>query len=186
LEVFRYISVAYSVLFAATALRLIDGLPHATARAHRYWVHCAYIVLILAGTVLNFWNLLQFRNAEWRLPEFVLVLGTPGVLYFLASTLVPTNPEAVSSWKDFYYAKRLRFFYGVVAWGLASALNTTAMLDMPAVHPQRGAQLALLILGVVGVSSARPSVHQGLVFGAGALAVLWAFVISLYGGMSNQ
>ncbi len=182
MSTFEYVATAYSVIFAAIALRLIGGLPHAFEKARRYWVHATLLTLLLLGLVQTFWNLLQYRDADWNLVHFFLILTIPGVLYFIASCAIPENPEAVSSWHDYYYAKRAKIYSGVLIWGVVAALNTTLLLGLPDVHAQRINQLGLVAIGAIGLSSARPSVHRTLVFVAAAVTVSSTVVILLRGG----
>ena len=161
---FEYVSIAYALVFSATALRLIGGLPYALGGERAYWVHTAFVFLALLGTVVNFWSFLGYSEADWNLGRFALLLLVPGVVYYVACSVVPDDPSSIDSWETLYYAKRTRFFSGLLAWGLIAALNTTVLLEMPALHPTRAAQLGLCVLGVGGLSSPRHSVHRVLVF----------------------
>jgi hypothetical protein len=182
---FEYVSIAYALVFSATALRLIGGLPHALNRDRSYWVHTAFVVLILIGTALNFWTFLAYRETDWNLARFGLLLLTPGVLYFIACSAVPDDPGSVESWKSFYYAKRTQFFAGLVGWGLITTLNTTVLLEMPALHPTRFAQLGLLVLGVSGLSSGRHTVHRTIVFVAVGVVAIAIVVFFTPGSMAR-
>ena len=180
MNTFEYISIAYSLLFSATALRLIGGLPHAFSKARRYWVHAAAVVLLLFGIVLNFWSVLQFREVDWNLFRFVVLLAIPGILYFIACSAIPDNPAEIESWENLYYAKRKQLYSGVLAWGLALGLNNSILLDLSLFHPVRVVQLGLVILGASGLASARPSVHRTLIFVATAVAALSAVIILFF------
>lgn len=182
---FEYLSIAYGLLFSAVALRLIGGLPHALNRTRGYRAHATAVILLLVGTVLNFWNFLQYRNVDWTLLSFAQLLATPGIIYFLTLSLVPDDPGAVDSWESFYFAKRTQFFSGMIAWGLCAALNTTSLLHMSPFHRQRVVHLGLIVIGAVGLSSPRPSVHRALGFVACAVVAI-SIAILFFGGVSPR
>ena len=174
---FEYLAIAYSLLFSATALRLIGGLPHIFRREARYNVHAALVVLILFGTVQNFWVVLSYQNIEWTFPRFIRLLAVPGTLYFIASTLVPDDPNIIESWKKYYFEKRVQLYSGIMGWMLLAFVNTTFTLGMPLAHPARGVQLGLFAVGVCGLSSARPLVHQILIGCIFLLALAFGIVV---------
>lgn len=185
MDTFEFLSIAYALVFSATALRLIGGLPYVFGGERAYWIHTAFVVLILFGTVLNFWGFLAYRGTDWDLARFVLLLLIPGVLYFVACSIIPDDPSSIESWQSLYYAKRTHFFSGLVAWGLIAALNTTVLLEMPALHPTRALQLGLLVLGVSGLSSARHSVHRAIVLVAAAVVAMAVVILFAPGSMAR-
>ena len=160
---FEYLAIAYSLLFSATALRLIGGLSHVFSRQRRYGVHAAAVVIILCATVQNFWAVLSYRDLEWTFIRFIGLLAVPGTVYFVASTLIPDNPGLIESWERHYFEKRIQYFSGLVGWSLLSFLNTTYTLGMPLATPVRGVQLGMLVMGVCGLISARPLVHKFII-----------------------
>ena len=174
MNTFEYIAIAYSLLFSALALRLIGGLRFVFNPERRYWVHAAVVVIVLLATTINFWAYLGNREVEWTLLRFLAVLGVPGTLYFLASTLVPDDPALVASWETYYFEKRIPIYASVVLWGCLSAANNTFLLQMPATHPGRAVQLSIVAIGAWGLLFARPLAHKllvGLMMLACALAV---------------
>ena len=185
MSTFEYLSIAYGLLFSAVALRLISGLPYALSGSRGYLPHATAVVLLLIGTVLNFWNFLQYRSVYWNLLSFSQLLATPGIIYFLALSLVPDEPGSVDSWEDFYYAKRTQFFSGMIVWGLCAALNTITLLAMPPFHRQRVVHLGLIAIGVCGLSSARPFVHRALVLVACAVIAI-STAILFFGGVNSR
>ena len=112
MTLFEYLAIAFSLVLSFSAIRLVGGLPHALRREGRYWVHVAFVVGLLFSVTNAFWVFWSFREISWNYPKFLLALLNPGILYLLAATLVPENPETVRSWRDHYYAVRRRFFIG--------------------------------------------------------------------------
>ena len=163
MTLFEYLAIAFSLLFSFSAMRIVGGLPHATHGSGRYWIHLCFACFQLLLTVLIFWLFWTFRNVAWTLPTFLLVLTSPGLLYYNACTLIPENPAAVESWHDYYYFVRRRYFIGLSCWVLAIITISTIVLDLPLLHPLRVGHVALLSAGVVGAVSANPRVHANLV-----------------------
>jgi hypothetical protein len=136
---------------------------------------------MLLAILLNFWAFLSYRDAEWSLVRFVGVLAIPGALYFIAAMLVPDDPRLIESWRTHYFDKRVPYFSGIVAWGLLAAFNTTLVLGLDLTHPSRATQLAIVTVGVCGLASTRPIVHQSLVvlgfLGVAMGALIFAAVV---------
>lgn len=163
MTLFEYLAIAFSLLFSFSVMRLVSGLPHAVRRGRRYWIHLSFVCLQLFATVLIFWLFWSLRTVVWNFPAFMLVLTSPGLIYYNACTLIPENPSAIESWSDYYYSVRTRYFIGISCWMLAAATISTVVLELPLLHPARGAQAAFFAAGVVGATSASPRVHAGLV-----------------------
>ena len=174
---FEYLAIAYSLIFSATALRLVGGLSHTFRKGHRYTVHAGFVVLILFGTVLNFWSFLSYRGVDWTFARFIAMLAIPGTLYFVASTLIPDDPSLIERWKDHYFQRRIQLFSGIAGWGALTLANTTFILDHPFDHPARSVQLGLLFVGICGLGSARPVVHKVLVGVMLLLAMVFPLIV---------
>ena len=171
---FEYLAIAYSMLFSVTALRLVGSLPHVFRRERRYGVHAATVVLLIFGTVLNFWTFLGYRGIEWTFARFLGLLAVPGTLYFMASMLVPDDPNLIESWKEHYYHRRVHYYSGMIGWSVIANVNTTFILGLPLTHPIRGVLLGLLAMGVCGLSSERTIVHKIIVGIAAVLLLAFA------------
>jgi hypothetical protein len=135
------------------------------------------VVLILLGTVQNFWVFLGYQHIEWTFARFIGLLAVPGTLYFIASMLIPDNPSIIESWKKHYFERRVQLFSGIIGWMLLALVNTTFTLGMPLTDPARGVQLGLFAVGVCGLSSARPLVHQILVGVILVLALAFGIIV---------
>jgi hypothetical protein len=169
---FEYVAVAFSLVFSYTALRLVGGLPSALEGSRRYWVHATLVVGQLFSTAAVFWLFWSFRDVEWTFPRFLLVLASPGLVYYNACALVPENPSEVQSWRVHYFAARKRYYLGVALWALVVVTTSTLLLDMPIAHPARVVQAGALGIGVLGASTADPRAHAGI---AAFLVVLMLF-----------
>lgn len=167
------------MVFSSIALRLIGGLPHAFHYERRYWVHAAVVVILLQATVQNFWGFLGYRDAEWTLARFAGALAIPGAFYFIASATIPDEPARIESWKEHYFDRRVRLYSGIIFWMCLTAINDAVLLDMPLKHPARAIQLAVVAVGLSGLASARPIVHQILVGLMLIVSAMSAFILML-------
>ena len=166
-------------------MRLIGGLPHAFHHERRYWVHAAVVVILLQAIVQNFWGFLGYRDAEWTLVRFAGALAIPGTFQFIAVAAIPDDPARIGSWEEHYFNRRVRLYSGLVCWGCLIAINDSVLLDMSLLHPARAIQLAVVAVGLSGLASARPVVHQllvGLMLIASAMS---AFILMLPGATAR-
>ena len=159
MTLFEYLVIAFALLFSFAGMRLVGGLPHALQLGRRYWVHVLFVCWQLLITIGIFWVFWSFRNVTWNFPTFLLVLVSPGLIYYNACALIPENPSAVESWHAYYYSVRSRYFVGVILWGLVIVVISTVVLQMPLLDPARIGQAAIVGSGVVGAVSASHRVH---------------------------
>jgi hypothetical protein len=179
---FEYLAIAFSLLFSFAAVRLVGGIPYALAPGRRYWVHLSLVFHELLRVAAGFWAFWSFRSITWTFPTYLLALVGPGLVYFLAATLVPADPTEVDSWKDFYFGVRRRYFLGIIIWAVAIATTTTVLVEMPLFHPFRLVQLGVLAFGVVGATFASHRVQAGLALVSLVLPAIAALTVLLRPG----
>ena len=184
MNLFEYLSIAYSLVFSFAAIRLVAGLPHAVASTRRYYVHISHVFLILFATVTLFWGFWSFRDLQWNLFRFISLLAGPGLVYFLACTLIPDEPSSVSSWRHYFYSVRRPYFIGLCLWVLLQIMNTTLLLKMPVLHPFRVVQLLILAMGVVGSATDNPTIQRLIAIGSWVVAAITSFVLFLPGSLA--
>jgi hypothetical protein len=182
---FEYLAIAYSLVFSSAAIRLVSGLPHAIRGGRRYHVHLLHVFLLLFALILVFWGFWSFRDIQWNLFRFLSLLTGPGLLYFLACTLVPDSPSAVTSWKDHFLSIRRPYFLGLSLWVVPLSINTTMLLDVPLLHPARAVHLAILSMGVIGATTSNPVAHTIMAIGGMVVVVFAAAVVFLPGSLAG-
>jgi hypothetical protein len=136
---FEYLAIAYSLVLSFAAIRLVAGLPHAIDPSRRYWVHVAYVCAGVFAALALFWAHWSTREVAWTFPGFVVNLAGPGIVYFLSCTMIPDDPSAVRSWRDYFFSVRRRYFGGLCVWAVIMVVNTTFFLDAPLVFCSSGA-----------------------------------------------
>ena len=91
---FEYLAIAYGLLLSLSAVRLLNGLSHVLHSARRYWTHAIWACLLLVSALLLFWQHWSTINVQWTFLTFVMNLAGPGMIYFLACTLIPDEARA--------------------------------------------------------------------------------------------
>jgi hypothetical protein len=181
---FEYLSIAYSLVFSFAAIRLVAGLPHAMRSEKRDLVHLSHVLLVLFATVALFWGFWSFRDLEWNLLRFVSLLAGPGVVYFMACTLIPDEPSSIESWRVYFYSIRRPYFMGLCFWAILQISNTSFLLRMPLLHPFRFVQLSILTLGVAGLMTDRPAIQRTLAIGSWVIAAVASAALFLPGSLA--
>lgn len=162
MTLFEYLSIAFSLVFSFSAMRILGGLAHVLDGRRRYWVHVIFVVCTLFVTAVGFWNLWNFRDAEWSLAQFFLVLSIPGALYFVSCALVPENAAAIPSWHDYYYEVRRRYFAGLAVLIAAISVSQGVVLEVPLLSFARTPQWIAGSVAIAGLASTNERLHAGL------------------------
>jgi hypothetical protein len=179
---FEYLAAANTLILSFAVARIIGGLAAAFAPARRYWIHLALITALSMTIATWFWGFWSFRAVEWTFARFLVVLMPAVTLQFLAATLIPSSPDQVESWREFYFSVRLWYFGGWIALALILAVAPTILVDLPIIHRARAGQVALLLLGAIGFYSDSPRVHAGLAVAALCMVAVGVFVIFAQAG----
>ncbi len=179
MTLFEYLAVFVSIVLSFGVIRLLDGLPPAVTRGHRYWLHTTWLVTVLWLHVQYWWVLWSYNaGVAWNYPRFVLVLASPLLLYSLAITLVPRDPGAVGSWRDHFYRVRARFFSLYACWMLAAGLANWWVLGQPFLNRLRLGQGTFVVLFLIGATTRKPWYHGLLAVLIVLMAVV--FITSLF------
>ena len=173
MTLFEYLAMAFSLLFSISTMRLVGGVPHVLRSHRRYWVHATLVAWHQFLTIAMFWAFFSYHQVTWTFPGFVLALGSPVLIYFTATTLVPEDAQDVQSWREYHMSVYRRYFGGLIAWQSVVLLGDLLVLDQPLRHPVRLVQGASLLLFAVGAVTSRSAVQA---FVVGSLVVLMAAV----------
>ena len=126
---FEYLSVAVSIVLSISAAQILLNLRSVFDSASRYWVHAAWVVIVLLTHLLAWWGIWAYRVVEsWTLATFALLLINPGVLLVVSSTLV--DKSASESWKTHYFSIRIPFFAAFLIIGMSTILRDWILLDL--------------------------------------------------------
>lgn len=160
MTLFEYLAVAVSIVLSFGAVRLLDGLPYALSREHRYWPHTIWMINLLWLHIQFWWVFWSYsRVTSWSYAQFLLAVAGPGLLYSLANTGLSSSPSAVTSWEAHFYGIRQRFFLLFACLYFVLGLSGWLILEVPFFDPLRIVQASVIVVSLVGARWATPAVH---------------------------
>jgi len=160
MTLFEYIAIAFSMMLSITVLRALSVVPYAVQAGKRYWIYLIWLFTTLMGVILLFWTYWWYRDLEWNIVSFLIVLASPAVLYVYVSILVPENAADVTSWREYFYSVRVRFFLTGLAWVI---VTFAAGIVFPIQSIEVFFGIALVLMNVIGAVSSKPRVQAVLV-----------------------
>ena len=158
MDLFSYLTIVFSLLYSVAILRLIGGLSSAFKKESRYWVHLIFVFVTIISIIFSFWTFWAFKDVDWTLPRVLLHLIVPTIYYFMASLLIPENPNEIKSWKDYYFLHKNKYFIAVLIT-IIYVFISGFIHDLPFNHPSRIGQLFGLIPIIFGLKSSNHFVH---------------------------
>ncbi len=173
MTLFEYLAAGYTLVLSFAVIRALGGIAHAVHPARRYWVHVVWLAVILFASLGTFWAFWSYREVEWTLIRFALLLAVPALQYVFCSLLVPPDPSSVTSWRDYFFDVRIPLFATGVLMTATVVVGSTVVLGVSLTHPVRLAQLTMMALFAIGLASDKPSVHSVL---AAALSCIMVVV----------
>ena len=162
MDLFSYLTIALSFVYTAAVLRLIGGVSSATNKESRYSVHLILIIVSVLSIILSFWTTWALKEIEWTLPKFLLTLIDPILAYFIATVLVPDNPNEIKSWRKYYYNNKTKYFTTLLIFILYIQVHGTVLLNQELNHPAKFAALIGLIPVFLGFKSSNHKVHLSI------------------------
>jgi hypothetical protein len=182
---FEYLAIAYSLVLSIAVTRVLGGLSAALFGEGRYWIHLAWVVHVLGSSLIVFWNFWMYRDIEWTLPRFMLVLASPALLLVQATQIIPVDPSKVESWRDYFLATHKRLYATIATWIVIVSLSSSVILTIPLFSPFRLVSASMFLLFLYGIWSQRTAVH-GLIVVANIAGMLFMmlFIFALPGGLT--
>lgn len=169
MTLFEYLAAGYVLMLSFAVLRAVSGVPYAVASSGRYWVHIFWLTTSLGICLIAFWAFWSYREVEWTIFRFMRSLAVPALAYAYVSLLVPPDPAAVESWRDYFFDVRIPLFSTSVALQSMVVINVHADLGLSLFQPPLVGNLVHVALSVIGVASARPRVHAAMALAYGLL-----------------
>lgn len=164
MTLFEYVSAAHTLLLTFAAARILAGVPSALEPRRLYWVYLSWVCLAIMFCLASFWALWSYREIEWTLPRLVSLLATPALIYVFSAILVPGDSSDIDSWKDYFFAVRLRLFVGGLVMILSIMFSNQLIAGVSSLHRSQFPLYLLLGVFAVGAISDRPRIHNILAF----------------------
>ena len=186
MDLFNYISIALSFVYTAAVLRLLGGISAATNKQSRYSVHLILIIVVIVSIVISFWGTWALRDVEWKLYKFILALIDGAFYYFIATVLVPENPNEVESWKSYYYNIKHKYFYASLFFLFYVQIHSIVLTDQELLHPARLGNLIALVPIYFGIKSFNHKVHLGIAIYYIIFVTIMVFTIAAEPGWTDS
>ena len=162
MTLFEYISIATSLILSFSLARTLTNLVPIFAPEHRYWVHGAWVLVVLANHAHLFWQIWLFQGVEvWTLVEFVLLLMGPIMLLIGASLLVPVG--AMPDYRIYFESIRGPFYSVLIVISVQPIPLLYLLYDIPLIHPLHLSSLIFASAAVVGLVGRKRSIDKVLV-----------------------
>lgn len=178
MDFFNYILIAFSFVYTAAVLRILGGISAATNKERRYSIHLIFLVVILISIVISFWGIWALRDVEWKLYKFILALMDGALYYFIATVLIPENPNEIESWKDYYYKNKHKLFYGMLFFLFYVQIHSVVLIEQELIHPARLGNLIALIPIYLGIQSKNHKIHFGIAIYYLIFVIMMVFTIA--------
>jgi hypothetical protein len=174
----------YSIVAGLGISKLVQGLGamiEARSRILRYWVHSAWLIVIMAAHVVTIFALIRFStNAHWTVFNVMLTLSMPLLLYLISVLIVPTIGETEQVDFRAYFYRNRRWFYSLLIAltlvGMAVQISVEHRPDWSSGGPLR----AIAVLSLAGgLASERPAVQSVVVLVLLAVIATGATLVSI-------
>jgi len=160
---YQHVVVVMSIVLGLSLTQLLKGLAQLYRTRNRvrpYWLHTAWVVLLVFFSLVLWWLFWNYRSIEdWSFFRFVLYLSPMIVFYFLTSIVIPDPSDPVTSYKDYYFSSRAGFF-GTFALQIVLAHAAGVVVrGLPLLDPADPLRLAMVALLLIAMRSASARVH---------------------------
>lgn len=160
---YQHVVVVMSIVLGLAVTQLLRGIAQvyrARARVRPYWLHGAWVALLLLFSLLLWWTYWNYRDiAEWNFLLFVLYLSPTMIFSFATALAFPDPAEPARDMREYYFSNRVGIFgtlalYGVMAGVTAVVVRGLALLDLSNL-----VRLILVVLLVVAMRASSERVH---------------------------
>jgi hypothetical protein len=175
---YQHVVVVMSIVLGLSVTQLLKGLAQLYRTRNRvrlYWLHTAWIVLLVFFSLVLWWLHWNYRSIEeWSFFRFVLYLSPMIVFYFLTSIVIPDPSDPVTSYKEYYFSSRVGFFGTFALQVVLAHVAGVVVRHLPLVDHSDAFRLAVVVLLLIAMRSASERVHA-VVFTLCAIVIV-AFI----------
>jgi hypothetical protein len=111
---YQHVVVVGSIVLGLSVTQLLNGLAQLYRTRNRvqpYWLHTAWVVLLIVFSLLLWWLFWSYRSIEeWTFLRFVLYLSPMVVFYLLTSIVIPDPSDPVTDDRAYYFSTRVGLF----------------------------------------------------------------------------
>lgn len=177
---YQHVVVVMSIVLGLAVTQLLRGIAQlyrTRKRVRPYWLHGAWIVLLVLFSLLLWWTYWNYRSiAEWDFFRFVLYLSPTIVFYFLTALVIPDPADPVNDLKQYYFANRVGFFGTFAVYGVLAGVTAVTVRGLSVLDTSNVFRLALVLLMLLAMRSASERVHAVVL----VLSAVLMFVFILF------
>lgn len=160
---YQHVVVVMSIVLGLSVTQLLKGLAQlyrTRNRVQTYWLHTAWVVLLIFFSMLLWWLFWNYRSIEeWSFFKFIVYLSPMIVFYFLTSIVIPDPSDPVTNYKEYYFSTRFGFF-GTFTLQVVLALAAGVIVrGLPLLDPSNLFRLATVVLLLTAMRSFSERVH---------------------------
>ena len=178
---YQHVVVVMSIVLGLSVTQLLKGLAQLYRTRNRvrpYWLHTAWVVLLIFFSLLLWWLFWNYRSVEeWNFFRFIVYLSPMIVFYYLTSIVIPDPSDPVTSYREHYFSSRVGFF-GTFAVQIVLAHTAGVVVrGLPLLDPSNLFRVATLVLLLIAMRSASERVHAVVLV---VCAILIVAFVSLF------
>src|SRR5687767_12654865 len=152
---YQHVVVVMSIVLGLSVTQLLNGLAQLYRTRNRvrpYWLHTAWVVVLIFYSLLLWWLFWNYRSIEeWSFFRFVVYLSPMIVFYFLTSIVIPDPSETPASYKEYYFSSRVGLF-GTFALQIVLAHTAGVVVrGLPLMDPSNLFRLATVLLLLIAM-----------------------------------
>jgi hypothetical protein len=175
---YQHVVVVMSIVLGLSVTQLLKGLAQLYRTRNRvptYWLHTAWVVLLIFFSLVLWWLFWDYRSIEeWSFFRFILYLSPMIVFYFLTAIVIPDPSDPVSNYKEYYFSSRVGFFGTFALQVVLAHAAGVVVRGLPLLDPADPVRLAIVVLLLIAMRSTSERVHA-VVFASCAIAIV-AFI----------
>ena len=172
---YQHVVVVMSIVLGLSVTQLLKGLAQiyrTRKRVRPYWLHTAWVALLVVFSLLLWWLFWNYRSIEeWSFIRFVLYLAPMIVFYFLTAIVTPDPSDPVTDYKEYYFSSRVGFFGTFALQVLLAHAAGVIIRGLPLLDPSDAFRLAMVVLLLIAMRSRSERVHA-VVFTLFAIAIV--------------
>lgn len=170
---YEHVVVVMSIVLGLAITQLLKGaaqLYRGRTRVRTYWLHWAWVVLLVFFSLVFWWSFWSYRDiTEWDFFRFVIYLSPTIALFLLIAIAFPDPADPVADMKEYYFSNRAGFFGTFALFGALTGLTAMVVRGQPVLDLSNLFRLALVVLSLIVMRSASERLHT----------VVWSLFASL-------
>ena len=164
MTLFEYLAAAHTLILTFALTRALSGVALAIKPSRRSPLHLSWLGFIVSNWLFAFWAMWGYIDVEWTLVRFIALLTVPALMYVFISIVIPQNPSAIESWRDYFFENRVPVFATGALLFIAIAFSNQFIQGA---SPTHSLELILYVtIGVfsIGIVSSGARTHTALAF----------------------